>query len=103
MATNAPGEGRGGVGGGSLGNRTAGEPVSRTGVLGVVGVVALVAIAIALFLMEGSMSNQNCIRKAEAQFPTVPVSAFVPNRRNPQTGPLKVSFSKERADAVKAC
>jgi hypothetical protein len=64
--------------------------------------VALVGIAIALFLIQGSISEQSCIRKAEAQYPTVPVSAFVSGRR-PQTGPLKVSFSKERADAVKAC
>ena len=102
MATNAVGEGRGGDGGGSLGNRTAADPLSRAGLVGVVGVVALIAIAVALFLMEGSLSKQNCIRKAEAQYPTVPVSAFVSGRR-PQTGPLKVSFSKERADAVKAC
>lgn len=70
--------------------------------VGVVGVIALAAIALALFLMQGSISEQSCIRKAEAQYPTVPVSAFVKGK-NPQTGPLKVSFSKERANAVKAC
>jgi hypothetical protein len=72
------------------------------GVVGLLGVLSLAAIAIALFMVQRSMGEQNCIRKAEAQWPTVPVSAFVGNDRS-QTGPLKVSFSEEREAAVKAC
>jgi hypothetical protein len=63
---------------------------------------ALIAIAIALFLLSNNVSTANCINKAQAQFPTVPVSAFVTaNKRD--TGPLKVSFSDQRQAAVKQC
>src|SRR5215217_3672654 len=103
LATNAPAEGQAGFGSGPLGGGRTGEgALAGAGLVGLLGVAALIAIAIALFLIQGSISEQSCVRKAEAQYPTVPVSAFVAGK-NPQTGPLKVSFSKERAEAVKAC
>jgi hypothetical protein len=63
------------------------------------GIVAVVVLVLAAILALGEMRYQTCIQKAEAQFPGVPVSAF--NGRT--TGPLKVSFAKERADAVNDC
>jgi hypothetical protein len=62
-------------------------------------VVAVVVVVLAAILAVGEMRYQTCIKKAEAEFPAVPVSAF--NGRT--TGPVKVSFVKERADAVKGC
>lgn len=97
MATDSAAHGGGQHGGGAGAGAAAG-----LGLVGIIGAISLAAIAIALFLMQQSVSEQTCIRKAEAQYPTVPVSAFVSGER-PQTGPLKVSFGKERSDAVKAC
>jgi hypothetical protein len=62
-------------------------------------IVAVAVVVLAAILALGEMRYQTCIKKAEAQFPAVPVSAF--NGRT--TGPVKVSFVKERANAVKGC
>ena len=97
MATNPPPQGQGTHGG-------AAGAAAGAGIVGLLGVLSLAAIAVALFMVQGSMSEQNCIRKAEAQWPTVPVSAFAGGEGDrPETGPLKVSFSEEREAAVKAC
>jgi hypothetical protein len=89
-----------GSGGGSAG--PAAGAAAGAGIVGLLGVAALIAIAIALFLLQSSVSEQSCIRKAEAQFPTVPVSAFVTGSGK-ATGPLKVSNGAQRSAAVKAC
>ena len=77
--------------------RTAGPsqwPRARIG-----GMIAVVLLVIAAILAVGEMRYQTCIQKADEKFPAVPVSAF--NGR--ATGPVKVSFVKERAAAVDGC
>ena len=49
--------------------------------------------------MSGDARYRNCIARAEAEFPAVPVSSFNQNA----TGPLKVSFVEERARALDGC
>jgi hypothetical protein len=63
------------------------------------GMVAVVLLVVAAILAVGEMRYQTCIQKAEAKFPAVAVSAF--NGR--ATGPMKVSYVKERAAAVNGC
>jgi hypothetical protein len=65
----------------------------------IAGIAAVVLLVLAAILAVGEMRYQTCIEKAEATYPAVPVSAF--NGR--ATGPMKVSFVKERAAAVSAC
>jgi hypothetical protein len=62
-------------------------------------IVAVVLLVIAALLSVGEMRYRTCIEKAETEFPAVPVSAF----SGRATGPVKVSFVKERADAVNDC
>jgi hypothetical protein len=100
LATNVPGEPVGGATPAAYSGGTGAG--AGTGFAGLLGAGALAAIAIALFLVSNNVSTSNCIAKAEATFPTVPVSAFVTGNRS-ATGPLKVSFSKERAQAVAKC
>ena len=50
-------------------------------------------------LFYGEARYRSCIASAEARYPAVPVSAF--NQQS--TGPLKVSFVEERADALDDC
>ena len=86
------------------GHGTHGGAAGAAAGAGIVGLLSLAAIAVALFMAQGAMGEQNCIRKAEARFPTVPVSAFEEGGRpGGGTGPLKVSFSEEREKAVQAC
>lgn len=67
-------------------------------VLAIVGVV----IAVALWRLAGETGERACIEAAEAKYPAVPVSAFVTRDRS-ATGPLKLSFVRERTRAVDAC
>jgi hypothetical protein len=67
--------------------------------LGVGAAVALVVVVLCAVALVGEARYRNCIAKAEAEFPAVPVSAF--NTR--ATGPVKVSFVEERAAALDRC
>ncbi len=66
---------------------------------GVVLVVAAVLAALALLWMASQAHVASCVAKAEARYPATPVSAF----SGRATGPLKVSFVKERTAAVEDC
>jgi hypothetical protein len=70
-----------------------------SGSLGVGAVFALALIVIALLWAANGLNTRACVEKAEAQYPAVPVSAFTGR----DTGPLKVSFTRERAEAVEGC
>lgn len=67
-------------------------------VLAVVGVV----IAVGVWRLAGETDQRACIEAAAAKYPAVPVSAFVTRDRS-ATGPLKVSYIRERSRAVDAC
>ena len=71
-------------------------------VLTLVGVIASVVIAVALWRIAGETDERTCIEAAEAKVPAVPVSAFVTRDRS-ATGPLKLSYIRERTRAVDAC
>jgi hypothetical protein len=62
-------------------------------------VAVLVLIFLFGLLFYGEARYRNCIARAEAEFPAVPVSSF--NQRD--TGPLKVSYVGERARALERC
>jgi len=79
-----------------------GRPAVLASALSAAVVVIAAVIAVSLLLIAHQMSRQNCIRTAEARYPTVPVSAFVGGTRR-DVGPLKVSFAVERARAVAGC
>ena len=67
--------------------------------LGIALVVAAAVAALALLWMASEAHVSSCVDKAEAEFPATPVSAF----NGKATGPLKVSFVKERKAAVEDC
>jgi hypothetical protein len=78
-------------------------------VLVLVIALASVAIAVALLRSAGEAGDlakatekRACIEAAAARFPAVGVSAFVTSDRR-DTGPIKLSFEKERSRAVSAC
>jgi cytochrome oxidase assembly protein ShyY1 len=64
--------------------------------------IAGVVVAVALWRLAGETSERACIEAAEAKYPAAPVSAFVTRDRS-ATGPLKLSFVRERTRAVDAC
>ena len=66
---------------------------------GITLLVAAVLVALALLWMASEAHVSSCVDKAQAKFPPVPVSAF----NGKATGPLKVSFVKERTAAVDDC
>lgn len=66
---------------------------------GIALLVAALLGVIALLWMASELHVRSCVDKAQAKFPAVAVSAF--NGR--ATGPLKVSFVKERTAAVDDC
>ena len=72
---------------------------SSAGAAGIAGLIAAALVVIALLWTASEMHYRACVEQAEAKFPAVPVSAF----GGKETGPLKVSFVKERAKAVDEC
>jgi type II secretory pathway pseudopilin PulG len=78
-------------------------------------IIGLIA-AVALFKLAGSTGDiakaneeeaaaaerRACVEAAVARFPAVSVSAFVTRDRS-QSGPLKLSYVRERQKAVAAC
>jgi hypothetical protein len=73
--------------------------VASAGSLGIGALVALALLLIVLLWAANGLNTQACVAKANAQYPAVPVSAFTGR----DTGPLKVSFTRERAEAVEGC
>jgi hypothetical protein len=61
-----------------------------------------VVIALSILWSVGEAHYRGCLQKTSVKYPAVPVSAFV-GRDKQQTGPLKLSFTKERSAAADAC
>jgi hypothetical protein len=64
--------------------------------------IAAVVAAVALWRTAGEADQRNCVEAAQAKYPPVGVSAFVTASRR-DTGPIKLSFVRERQTAVDAC
>ncbi len=64
--------------------------------------LAAIIAAVSLLWIADEMHYRVCVDHAVAEFPTVPVSAYLEQNRS-NVGPLKVSFSAQRAQAVNAC
>ena len=60
---------------------------------------ATVVIAVALLWLAGEAHFRGCVDEAAARYPPIAVSAF----SGQQTGPLKVAYDRERAEALDAC
>ena len=58
--------------------------------------------AISLWRLASETGERACIEAAQARYPAVSVSAFVTRDRS-ATGPLKLSYIRERTRAVDAC
>jgi hypothetical protein len=71
-------------------------PASSVG-LGAIFAVALIVLS--LLWLGSSMQTRACVEEAAAKYPAVPVSAF----SGRDTGPLKVSFVRERTEAIDGC
>ena len=69
--------------------------------LGVLAVIGLF-LAIGVWRLGGETSERACIEAAQARYPAVSVSAFVTRDRS-ASGPLKLSFVRERQRAVAEC
>ena len=79
--------------------RTNRREIAALGSLGLAGIFALTLIVISLLWLAISTSARTCVEEAAAKYPAVPVSAF----SGDDTGPLKVSFVREREEAVDSC
>ena len=55
--------------------------------------------ALSLFWMASEQHLQSCVQAAQAKYPAIAVSALTGR----QTGPLKVSYVRERAKALEGC
>jgi hypothetical protein len=73
--------------------------MASAGSLGIGALLAVALIVLALLWAANGLNTQACVEKAQAQYPAIPVSAFTGR----DTGPLKVSFTRERAEAVEGC
>jgi hypothetical protein len=64
-------------------------------------VLMITAVVVAVAVLWGAMEShyRSCVTAAQARFPAVPVSAL--STRG--TGPLKLSFVREREQAVERC
>lgn len=60
---------------------------------------ATVVIAVALLWLAGEAHFRGCVDEAAARYPPIAVSAF----SGKQTGPLKVAYDRERAEALDDC
>jgi hypothetical protein len=60
---------------------------------------ATVLIAVALLWLAGEAHFRGCVDEAAARYPPIAVSAF----SGEQTGPLKVAYDRERAEALDGC
>jgi hypothetical protein len=60
---------------------------------------ATVIIAVALLWLAGEAHFRGCVDETAARYPPIAVSAF----SGRQTGPLKVAYDRERAEALDDC
>jgi hypothetical protein len=60
---------------------------------------AAVVGALALLWGAGEAHFRGCVAEVSALYPPIAVSAF----STEQTGPLKVAYDKERAEALQGC
>jgi cytochrome oxidase assembly protein ShyY1 len=71
-------------------------------ILAVLAVVAGLLMASGLWQLANETEKRACIEAAQARYPAVGVSAFV-TRNRADSGPIKLSFERERQRAVAAC
>jgi len=64
-----------------------------------IAAVAFVVAALALAWGAGEAHFRGCVEEVSARYPPIAVSAFA--RR--ETGPLKVAYDQERAEALDSC
>ena len=64
-----------------------------------VAATALTIGALALVWAAGEAHFRGCVEEASARYPPIAVSAF----SGEQTGPLKVAYDVERAEALDSC
>jgi len=64
-----------------------------------IAALAFVVGALALLWGAGEAHFRGCVEEASARYPPIAVSAF--SRR--ETGPLKVAYDQERAEALDSC
>ena len=64
-----------------------------------IAAAAAVAVALALLWMASEAHFRGCVEDAAARYPPIAVSAF----SGEQTGPLKVAYDQERAEALDSC
>lgn len=72
---------------------------SRRSIAAGVAAVALAVGAGALLWAAGEAHFRGCVEEAAARYPPIAVSAF----SGEQTGPLKVAYDQERAEALDRC
>ena len=65
----------------------------------VVAAAALAVGAVALLWGAGEAHYRGCVEGVSARYPPIAVSAF----SGEQTGPLKVAYDKQRANALGSC
>lgn len=71
----------------------------RRSVAAGVAAAALSVGAFALLWAAGEAHFRGCVEEVSARYPPVAVSAF----SGEQTGPLKVAYDQERAEALDSC
>jgi hypothetical protein len=60
---------------------------------------AAVFAAVALLWLAGEAHFRGCVDEVSARYPPIAVSAF----SREETGPLKVAYDAERAEALEGC
>ena len=60
---------------------------------------ATVVVAVALLWLAGEAHFRGCVDEVSARYPPIAVSAF----SREETGPLKVAYDAERAEALEDC
>jgi hypothetical protein len=71
-------------------------------ILAVLALIAGLFAAWGLWRLASETEQRACIEAAQARYPAVGVSAFVTRDRR-DSGPIKLSFERERQRAVAAC
>lgn len=73
--------------------------LARRSIVPGVTAAALVVGALALLWGAGEAHFRGCVAEISARYPPIAVSAF----SGEQTGPLKVAYDKQRANALGDC
>ena len=61
--------------------------------------MSAIIAALALLWIAGEAHFRGCVEEVSARYPPIAVSAF----SREQTGPLKVAYDSERAEALGTC